>query len=225
MRSFSPGRKIFKLTPKDASSMQPALSVHAQEISAPVNNDKTFVTATVSELQNKVPIQHKLDGVLNQASIIIEITANIAVLIAFLGLIIDYVFRYEQRKARLAIDFVTITSRFVDLEKLFIEHEELSTLYCEIFNKRGYPKYVTPSKSIRQEQLEFHVCAIMMQLMEDVWTVHDLSRRYKDAEMQGWIRLFNDWTQSNTFKHIWDKMQYVYGEHFRYFINKILATA
>jgi len=145
--------------------------------------------------------------------------------------IIQYIRLREVRKTEFAQNFVTVTERFHSLEKLFIQHGELSSLAHEIYQKSGYPNEIsqttidlTPTASIKKQEMEFHTCAIMIQLMEDVWCTHGLynNQRYDDPIMSGWMTLFHDWYNADIFKRNFVKLKYIYSKPFYYFVeNKV----
>ena len=115
--------------------------------------------------------------------------------ITFGWILVQYNRLQDVKKIEQNHHFVSMTERFHNLEKLFMQYGKLSSFYHEIYNKSGYPELPkttnvdeTPKIStmpsnfdyLKKQELEFHVCAIMIQLMEDVWSMHDLSKNFKN---------------------------------------------
>lgn len=158
--------------------------------------------------------------------------AQFAFYVVGILLIVWYIVQYlrlrEVRETEHNLRFVALTDRFHSIEKLFMQYQELSSLAREVYQKSGYPNEApktiivpAPSDSLRKHELEFHACALMIQLMEDVWCVHNLSNKknYNDPKMSGWMTLFYDWYNSNIFKKYFENLKYIYSKQFYDFVE------
>lgn len=165
-----------------------------------------------------------------------ELGTQIALTALFVSIVwnlVQYRRFLETRKIENCLHFVAMTERFHSIEKLFMQYKELSSLAREVYRKSGYPSETlettdvtthSPQDTLRKHELEFHVCALMIQLMEDVWSVHDLSKDYNNVKMSGWMTLFYDWYNSDIFKKYFEKLKYIYSEQFYDFVNNTVKN-
>lgn len=152
----------------------------------------------------------------------IEIVTSSAIIIGIVGLmyqIKQFKINAEQRKKH---DFVLLTARYGEIQKLFLEEEGLSDLKDEIL-KRGRGKV---DKEVNFEDMyqaasgkEITICSIMFQLMEDVYILEGLDVDEEREHLAGWNRLFRDWIGSDRVWAIWLRLSGHFGNGFNGYVK------
>ncbi|OHB55263.1 MAG: hypothetical protein A2173_01315 [Planctomycetes bacterium RBG_13_44_8b] len=150
---------------------------------------------------------------------VISLTANLGIILAILTLIHRYSLYEQTLKNQEKLNFVSMTARFDDLQKLFVGNGKLEALFEEIYFKVGQEENQTNTKLSTDE---FAVCTIMFQIMEDVATMHDLISGQCPKQYEGWLNLFEKWLKSYRVKKAWNMSSQYYGDNFRKHINSYL---
>jgi hypothetical protein len=152
----------------------------------------------------------------------IQIVTNLAIIISIIGVIYQfrqYNINAEQRRKH---DFISLTAKYTEIQKLFLSHQDLSVLQDEIL-KRNIGNL---DKGVNYEDMygaastkEISICSIMFQLMEDVYIVEELEVDEKREDLVGWNRLFRDWIFSNRVWAIWLKLSHHFGQGFNDYVK------
>lgn len=155
----------------------------------------------------------------------IEIVTDLAIILSIIGIIYQlrqYNINAELRKKH---DFITLTARYTEIQKLFLSHQDLSVLHDEILKRNNGNR----DKKVNYEDLyrevstkEISICSIMFQLMEDVYIVEELKVGEKNKnreELAGWERLFQDWISCDRVWAIWKKSSRYFSGGFNEYLE------
>jgi hypothetical protein len=95
-----------------------------------------------------------------------------------------------------------IVEWLVQLERLFLEHEDLEIYYQECFAPESDPKDpgrpFTPSPPVASPRID-HVATVQAQFMEEVFYALALDRHANAPDNRGWMNLFRRWARSTLF--------------------------
>jgi len=148
-----------------------------------------------------------------------SIVANLGLIMAMVGLMLHFREYNQTLRNREKAHFVDMTARFADIQRIFIENNNLEHLFAEIY--RADKDQATRECSVTLSDAELAVCSIMFQLMEDVWTIHELTPDNCPDSYSGWMKLFAGWLRSNRVEVAWNRLNAIYGNGFRTFVTEM----
>lgn len=125
----------------------------------------------------------------------------------------DLVIRHSPFRAAEEQDFQELTRQLSALEKLFLETPALRAYYAECMDlsTEGVPAIARFIRRSRQRRLRVpelvHVCAMQIQLMEDVYFSLRLDQYANARDNRGWMNLFRRWGNSATFRKYFKQLR------------------
>ena len=189
----------------------------------------------------------------------VEVTtvlANIAVIIGIGGLVAQWVFNWGTARHLRKEGIIACNSRYYHIQELLFQNRDLDTLSLEMKGlppgfKNGKEEYETLNSEQNNGPLEVEdntigkelaLCAMIFQLMEDVWITHDLEKvfseskpkwhhlrtrwfnRFKKAnrivQVSGWMGLFEDWMEVDRIWNRWDDLKRHFRNDFVAFVKR-----
>jgi hypothetical protein len=160
----------------------------------------------------------------------IGMISGLGVSVFVLQFVLENQRQHEQKKKERALSFTVMTERYViNLEKWFAEQYPYSTrLYKELYpGHPGLENTIVPSNVDKnhQTEAEAHICAILIQAVEDVYWVENLETNYADPDLSGWMTTFIRWFTSPILQIQWTYLKKNYGEPFQQFVDEKLIKA
>ena len=112
----------------------------------------------------------------------------------------------------------------IDFEKMFIDkYPSLSRLYQQIYS--DIPSHNFNNISEEANSYETHVCAIMFQIIENVYLENfQTPDSYQDAINIAWINKWKSWFKSDIVKEQWKYRRHFYTTNTQKFIDNQLNT-
>lgn len=111
--------------------------------------------------------------------------------------------------------FTRNSTRLMELWSQMSRNDDLQFLEQELTS--NWP--ADPPTGFRSS---FYVCSQMIQLMENVYLELDLEKTWDYADHKGWRAMFETWSESATFRSVWDLTSDSYGLRFRDFCHRQL---
>jgi hypothetical protein len=168
---------------------------------------------------------------------ITKIIANLGIFVALVGLFLQ---RHQFKKMNKLAEkdrFIGSTARYVKIQETLLSKDELSSLNVDIclthLNRENNcsdngtavnTKDKNKETALRLKQLspndktalgkQLALCAIMFQLMEDVWMMHGVNDKKDEKNFAGWNALFCDWMQTPEILKNWELLKHHFSEGF-----------
>jgi hypothetical protein len=172
--------------------------------------------------------------------------SDLAIVVAVISLLLQRRQFKKTNKLALKDRFIGSTARYVKIQETLLSNSTLSSLNVDICLTRvnrtidsekhdssetfkKFKEHKDNLKSLTDHEKmtmgkELALCAIMFQLMEDVWTMHDLNKNswfltQKEEETEaeifaGWDALFCDWMQTSPITENWEFLKHQYTKKF-----------
>ena len=168
-----------------------------------------------------------------------ELLRNLVIIASAFGFYHQYTKENQLKAKQDKLNFLKMTSRYVDIHKMAMRYPELDQMFLEMkvrFSKtwpkqtpklpenRSKQKFTSrdaPARTLskrRKAALELHISSMMFQLMEDVYVAVQLDENYRKCGQIGWMNTFHNWLSSKTVRQNWSSMQRQFGAPFQIFV-------
>jgi hypothetical protein len=147
------------------------------------------------------------------------VVANLAVVATLAIFARDARAAREHDRQQRTLAFTRLTERGWDrVERVFIDHSDLNSLYYELNSTSGFPRPAdyAERRGPTLEMKEFHVVSLLVQVMEDVYAVAG-----PDGPSRGWARTLQDWSAAPAFRRAWPALSRDRPLPFRRFVAKL----
>ena len=148
---------------------------------------------------------------LKEINAVTGIISHFAIVVAMISLAMQLRQNKFLNKLAYKDRFVASTARLNKILELLLSNESLNHINIGIY-KRRLPAVPEDEAIIRGKELA--LCAMIFQLMEDVWTTHDLETDKDSAAYAGWKETFKDWMETPEIAAYWPILKHQYGTRF-----------
>ncbi len=139
------------------------------------------------------------------------IVSDLTIIVAMISLIFQLRQNRIQNKLAYKDRFVTCTSRYIKIQEILLSTECLNHINVGIYKNRVAT--ISEGEAISLGK-ELALCAMIFQLMEDVWTTHDLETDKDSDSYSGWKELFKDWMNTPEIAAHWPVLKHHFGRRF-----------
>lgn len=148
---------------------------------------------------------------LQKIDLVTSIISQIAVIIAMSSLFVT-IFQNRRSNEIAAKDrFLVCTSKYMKIQEIMLSNDKFDELNKNIYGERLIGAGL--SSELFQSH-ELSLAAMMFQLMEDVWVMHDLDKNKSADLYSGWDNLFRDWMTTDEISRYWKTLKFHFSRPF-----------
>jgi hypothetical protein len=148
---------------------------------------------------------------LDQLVKITGIISNCSIILAMATLVLQLIQNRALNKLTFKQQFIACTERYENIQQILLANDSLNRLNAGFYKDR-LPDLPEAQSAIRGKELA--MCAMMFQLMEDVWLTHDMGSGKNSDVLSGWYTLFRDWMSNETIAGNWPVFRNYFGKGF-----------
>lgn len=160
----------------------------------------------------------------------VSVLGVLGTLVAVLAFCIGASTHHVETQTRLVASRVQLANdNWIELEKYFLRHPELSRLYRQMYPDNAVLRAIAPTRaeldpSPDVQMAELHAVQMVLQIMENVVT-HVLAdtRGWKNPVYDEWHETFVSWFQSSLIRRVWETNQHLFGHQLQTFVQRDLC--
>ena len=140
-----------------------------------------------------------------------SIISHFAIIIAMIGLAVQLRQNKFLNKLARKDRFVASTARYNKILEILLSNESLHHINMGIHRRRIHEISGDEALIVGKE---LALCSMIFQVMEDVWTTHDLETDKDNDAYSGWKETFKDWMSTPEIAAHWPVLKHQYGRRF-----------